>query len=117
MAESKPVSSGSGLEPNVAALLAWIFAPLTSVIFLVTDKDNRFIKFHALQSLAFSIAAYAVVFVLYFVISIVTLGIGGICCMPLFFVPMAVQIYAGIKAYNNEMYKLPVVGDWAEQQL
>lgn len=114
MAETK---SGSGLEPNVAALLAWIFAPLTSVIFLITDKDDKFIKFHALQSLIFSLVAYVVVFVLYFVLTLVTFGIGGFCCMPIFFVPLGVQIYAGIKAYNNEMYKLPVVGDWAEQQM
>ncbi len=109
-------STGSGLEPNIAGLLAWIFAPIGSIIFLVIDKDNKFVKFHAWQSLIWSIASWVIVSVLYFVITLVTFGFGALCAWLLYFVPIVVQIIGAVKAYNNEMWKLPVIGDWSEEQ-
>lgn len=101
-------SSGSGLDPKVAGLLAWIFAPLGSIIFLVIDKDDDFVKFHAMQSLYASIVGWVV----YFIGTAVTFGIGGIC---LWLVPMGIQIFGAIKAYQGEKYKFPVIGDMADK--
>lgn len=105
MAEAK--SSGSGLDPKVAALLCWLLAPITSVIFLLVDKDDKFVKFHALQSLVWFFVAMVISSVLSFTIILACL----------FWVPFIVNIYAAIKAYNGEMWKLPVIGDWVEGQL
>lgn len=108
MAENAPAAkSGSGLEPNIAGLLAWIFAPISSIIFLITDPDDKFIKFHALQSLIWSIVAMIISTILSFTIILACL----------FWLPFVVSIYGAYKAYNKEMWKLPIIGDWVEKQL
>jgi uncharacterized membrane protein len=107
-AATSPSSGGSGLDPKVAGLLAWIFAPLGSVIFLVVDKDDEFVKFHAMQSLIASIVGW----VIYFVGTAVTLGIGSIC---FWIIPMGIQIFGAIKAYQGEKYKFPIIGDMADK--
>jgi uncharacterized membrane protein len=109
-------SSGSGLDPKIAGLLAWIFAPISSIILLVVDKDNTFIKFHSWQSLIWSIASYIVATLIYTVLSVVTFGLGACCAWVIYFLPLGVQIYGAIKAYNGEMWKLPYIGDFAEKQ-
>jgi uncharacterized membrane protein len=108
-------NSGSGLEPNIAGLLCWLFAPVSSIIFLVVEKDSKFVKFHAWESMIWTLAGYAITFVLYTVVTIITLGLGA-CCAPILFFPVVVNIIGAIKAYNNEMWKLPVIGDFSEEQ-
>jgi uncharacterized membrane protein len=84
---------------------------------MITDKDDKFIKFHALQSLVYTVAAWAIFFVVYAILSVVTFGIGAICCLPVGFLVPIVNIYGAIKAYNKEMWKVPIIGDWVEKQL
>src|SRR5918992_897204 len=45
-------TSSSGLAPNVAGALAYVLGIITGVIFLVIEKENRFVRFHAAQSIA-----------------------------------------------------------------
>jgi uncharacterized membrane protein len=118
-----------GLDYNVAALLCYLPVCAISIIFpiiwLVTEpKQNRFLRFHALQSL-FLTGAFVVV---YIVLSI----LGGVMmaatpfrsagwslfsllqsAVLLFFLVLA--IIAMIKAYGNQMWKIPVIGDIAEK--
>jgi uncharacterized membrane protein len=55
MPESQPPPQGSGLTPNVAGALSYILGPFTGVLFLIISKEP-FVRFHALQSIAVSIA-------------------------------------------------------------
>src|SRR6266849_9582602 len=54
-----------GLESNVGAMLCYIgniiccLGIILSIIFVITEKENRFVKFHAVQSL-FLFAVYVV---------------------------------------------------------
>ena len=41
----------TGLAPNVAGALSYILGPITGVLFLVLEKENRFVRFHAAQSI------------------------------------------------------------------
>lgn len=105
--------SGTGLDPKISGLLSWIFAPLTSIIFLVTEKDE-FARFHAWQSLLWGLISFVLGFVLstVFAVSIIL-----VCCAPFaFLLPYIVNIIGAIKAYNGEMWKLPVIGDFAAEQ-
>lgn len=117
MADSaSTTSNGTGLDPKVSGLLSWLLGGtviVPAVLFFI-EKD-KFAKFHALQSLIWSIAAGVIAGVLYFIITIVTFGIGSLC-LPIIFLPVIVNILGAIKAYNGEMWKLPVIGDFAEQQ-
>ena len=57
-----------GLDSNVGAMLCYIanflccLGVILSIVFLVTEKENRFVKFHALQSLFLS-GAYVVLLI------------------------------------------------------
>jgi len=108
------------LEPNVAATLAYapFFIGLVfSIIWLASEpKSNRFVRFHAMQYLAFFIASVA--------LSVITsvvgafLGfLGGLLSMVVGLGLFAVMIVCMVKAYKNEMFKLPVLGDLVESKL
>jgi uncharacterized membrane protein len=114
--EAKPATgsaSGGGAmssESKLWAALCWVFPPLVGIIVLVTDKKNdKFVLFHAYQSIATAIG----VWVLGFIVSIVTLGFGFLC-FPLIFLAF---LYFAYKAYQGEKFMLPVVGDFAEKQM
>ena len=91
-------------DDKLWALLSYIFAPLVSIIvLLMEDKKNRpFLRFHAIQSLALSVA--------YMITLVVVIG----CCLsPVYLVAI---IYYGIKAYNGEYVTIPFLTDFCKQQ-
>ena len=49
---------GAGLTPNVAGALAYLVGAITGILFLVIDpfKTDRFVRFHAFQSIFFNLA-------------------------------------------------------------
>src|SRR5690625_222003 len=101
-----------GLDQNITGLLCYLFGFITGIIFLIVEKDNKFVKFHAFQSTI----VFTFLFVLAFVFTRIPF-IGwliGLSLTPFYFL---VWIFLMYKAYKNEMFKLPVVGDLAEKQL
>ena len=56
--------SSTGLAPNVAGALAYSLGPITGIAFLVIEKENRFVRFHAAQSTAISVVMIALSFAL-----------------------------------------------------
>lgn len=123
---------GSGLEPNIAAPLCYLFGWITGLIFLVIEKKNDLVRFHAMQSILLSLVflvvwvVLAVVFgVLFFVISIVaiaTMGIGsilylvlGLLAFVVWVAPLAYWLFVMYKAYKLEKYLIPFIGTYAEQ--
>ena len=103
--------TSTGLAPNVAALLCYLGTFITGIIFLVLEKDNRFVRFHAMQSIITfgGIFALQIAFgiLIFLAILIPVVGLIG----------LILWIILMIKAYQGEMFKLPVVGDIAEKQL
>jgi len=110
-------SPTEGLEENVAGLLCYILGWLTGLIFLLIDK-RPFVKFHAAQSIALSIA----VVVVYFAVGIV---FGMMHFMHLGFLALAaypivglgvfiVWIFSMYKAYQHEKFMLPIIGNIAQ---
>jgi len=117
-AEAPKASSGggTGLAPNVAALLAYLFGWLGGLIFYVIEKDNKFVRFAAMQSILLNVSAIAIYFVLGFVvaaIAVVTYGFGALLglLMPLLGIGyLIIWIMVMVKAYNNEEWELPIIG-------
>ena len=100
-----------GMDENIEAALSYFLGFITGILFFVLEKDSKFVKFHAMQSIA--------VFVALVVINIIlTITIVGIVLLPLIsligFILWIVLMY---KAYKGEKFKLPVVGDFAEKQV
>ena len=120
-----------GLDSNVGAMLCYIgniiccAGVILSVIFLVTEKENRFVKFHALQNL-FLLAASFVIGMIIAVLGIVLRVVFGMADLGFFawliiiglrflilFVFLVIWLIVGIKAYGGQWYKLPFIGDLA----
>jgi uncharacterized membrane protein len=104
------------LEENIAGMLAY-FTIIPAIIFLLIEpyNRNRFVRFHAFQCL-FTVAALIVLqivlsFVSY-VLPLMMFPIWGLLGLAEF----ALWLLLVIKAYQHEMFKLPVVGDLAEKQ-
>lgn len=95
-----------GLEPNIAAVIAYAGVWLTGLIFLLLEKENDFVRFHASQSVV-AFGSLTVIGMIPFFGWWISplLGLAG-------FILWVILI---IKAYQGERYKLPVVGDWAEK--
>lgn len=101
--------TSTGLQPNVAALLSYLAGFVTGIIFFVIEKDNKFVRFHAFQSLVLFGGLFVVQMVLVFtIVLIILVPILNIATLILWVVLM-------VKAYNGEMFKLPVIGDMAEK--
>ena len=104
--------TSTGIDPTVAGLLSYLLGFVTGIIFLVIEKENRFVRFHAMQS----ILTFGFFFVLNIILHFIPF-IGWIFVPILGIVTLIVWILLMVKAYKGEYYKLPVLGDMAEQKL
>ena len=113
-----PATSAQGMTDNVAGLLAYITI-IPAIIFLVVEpyNRNRFIRFHSFQCLFFA-AALIVLHVGFGILAIVP-GV-ALLTFPLHMLinlgGFIVWIVLLIKANQGQMYKLPFIGNLAEQQ-
>jgi uncharacterized membrane protein len=101
-----------GVTENLEGLLCYVLVWVTGFVFLLLEQKNAFVRFHALQSLV----TFLALFVISAVIGVIpVLGIlVGLVLWPLGVVLWVVLM---VKAYKGERYKLPVIGDFVEQQL
>ncbi len=110
----KQVSKHTNLEPNIAGALSYILAPLTGVLFFILEKDDKFVRFHAFQSILFGAASYAAMVI---TSSMLVIFIGALL-VPIVSVVIFI-FYAMLmwRAYNGEIYELPVLGKIAKEQV
>ena len=124
-------TSFMNLDSNLGAMLCYILnfvcclGLVLSIIFAITEKENRFVKFHAVQSLflaALQIAVGFVIGILGLIVSMVLNMVhmelvGWLLILGfrflLFAIFIVLWIMAGIKAYSGQWYKLPIVGEFA----
>jgi uncharacterized membrane protein len=101
--------SSTGLEPNVAGLLCYLGGWISGIVFLVIEQKNRFVRFHALQSIV-TFAALTVAGALLGWIPYAG-DVFGIIIGILAFILWVVLM---VKAYQGEVYKVPLAGQVAE---
>jgi len=110
-----------GLQTNVAGALCYLGGFVTGILFLVLEpyRHDRFIRFHAWQSIFLSIAWVVLHVALYILLSALpwtlwhlTATISTLASLALFLVVLLTMF----KAYSNERFKLPVIGDLAQRQ-
>ncbi|MFO7677891.1 MAG: DUF4870 domain-containing protein [Thermoplasmatota archaeon] len=127
MAKEKTKSS-LNLEENVASALCYVLTWLTGLIFYFIEKENKTIRFHALQSILVFIPIQIIAFILGWIgAPSVSWGYGysysyspGIPALIwlswiLYVLMFVLWIILIFKAYKGEKFKLPVVGDIAEK--
>ena len=136
--------TSSGIDENLAGALCYlaslILSFLAGILFLLIEKENKFVRFHAIQSIGFNIAVIIAIPVLWIISTIIATIISAILT---FFVPIVgfwlvplipiafmivtiallitgialllLWILLIVKAYKGEMYKLPIIGNIAEK--
>jgi uncharacterized membrane protein len=118
-----PTPPSSGMQNNMAGALSYI--TIVGIIFLFIEpyKSNRFVRFHAFQSIFFAVAI-AVLWIGWIILSVIlgllTHGASGCIMVPvtlLFWLGLFILwIILVVKAYGNHEWKLPVIGNLAAKQ-
>ena len=114
-------SPTAGMDENIAGLLSYLFGWVSGLIFLLIDK-RPFVRFHGAQSIAFNICIIPVWFALWIVWLIIAhipiIGLLALAIFPIFgLVVFASWIFLMYKAYSNEKFKLPIIGDIVEKMV
>jgi uncharacterized membrane protein len=106
------IKTSTGLNQNVAGMLCYLVGWITGLIFFLIEKDNRFVRFHAMQSMI----TFGALTVLFIVLGFIPF-IGTMLFPILGIVQVVLWILLMVKAYQGERFKLPVIGDLAEQNI
>ena len=120
--------SALGLDANVTAVIGYLVG-IVALILIFIEKDNRFVRFHSVQSVLWSAVCTIGLFVvgiggaiISLIISQISGTLGGIVGGLVFLLYMGLilgliggLVYAAIKSYGGDMFKLPIVGNLAEK--
>ena len=113
------VVSNPGMADNLAAALSYIW--IVGLIFLFVEpfNKNKFVRFHAFQSVFYGVAWMVLWFGMHIVFSIMPFL--GLLILPLYALiglgGFVFWLFLAFKAYNNELYKAPIIGDLAAKQV
>jgi uncharacterized membrane protein len=121
-----PAPTEPGLAPNVAAGLACLFTPISSAVFLVIERKDKFVRFWAMQSLVWGLVAIATAMV--FAIAGPVFDwipiIGVLLKLVLKFAYwifkvawVVVYFVCLIKAFSKVEWEIPGIGKFARRQL
>ena len=118
-------STATGLTSNVAAALAYILGFITGILFLVLEpyKRDRFVRFHAMQSILYSAAG--LVFRIGWSILVSALmevtAWAGVVLVPvgllISFGLFGFWLYLMYQAYSNREFRIPIIGAIAAKQV
>jgi uncharacterized membrane protein len=125
-AVAKPeAESSTGLSANVAGLLCYVggvippipLGWISGLVFLTIEKKSTFVKFHAWQAIMV-FGALAVLNLIFFPLHFIPfIGLGfWILSVIVMVASIVLAIILMLQAYQGKMWKLPLVGDWAEKQ-
>ena len=119
--------SALGLDGNITALIGYIVG-IVALIEVFLEKDNKWVKFHALQSVLYHVASFALiigVWVIGAIIGVVLSQISAVLGLVglLFYIVglllwlgwLVGMIYGAVKAYQGATFKYPIVGNMAEK--
>ena len=103
-----PRVSSRAISDNVAGALAYFLFP--AIVFLLVEpyRNNRFVRFHCFQSIAFAIVSMIPRMALY-------LPVAGLFLWPMLELALFILwVVLLVKAFQGQKFKLPLVGEWAE---
>jgi uncharacterized membrane protein len=104
--------TSTGLEAHLAAALSYLLGFVTGIVFLLIEKENRFVRFHALQS-ALAFGAITAVWMLLNAVPLLGFLFGVLVIIPASAILWLVLMF---KAYQGEEFRLPIVGPIAAEK-
>ena len=114
MTVKNDISNVPTSEDRLWVALAYFFSPLVPIIilFLEDKKDRPYIKEHNVQALVYGVFLY----VLWAMIGVLTLGLIGICLIPIGMAATLYELYLTYKAYQGESIDIPVITKFVKNQ-
>ena len=120
------------IDANLVALLCYLgnlvcaLGLILSIITVIQDKTNKLARFHAWQSIFTSVAGIVIGLPLYIVMFVgifVDAAIGfplisaliGLLIFVFVIGMLIFTIMAAVKGYGGQMYKIPIIGNFAEK--
>ncbi len=98
--------TSTGMQPNMEALLCYSLGFITGIVFYLVEKENKFVRFHAMQS----IVVFGALLIAGFVIMLIP-----VINVAFWLAETVLWIVLMVKAYQGEKFKLPLAGDIAEK--
>lgn len=102
------------LQSNIAGLLCYVLGWLTGLILFLIEKDDQFVRFHAMQSLV-TFGALTVAMIGLSILALIPyIGLlFGLLQIAIVLLGFVLWIVSMVKAYQNEEFKIPWAGDFA----
>lgn len=110
--EIKEESTSTGLSENIAGMLTYLAGFITGIIFLIIEKENRFVRYHAIQSIGISVF----LLVLNRILLVIPL-LGWVLSLLIAPVTLVIWIILLYKSYQGSWFKLPIFGDIALKEV
>ena len=117
-------AAGTGLTPNIAGALAYSLGIFTGILFMVLEpyRRDRFVRFHAMQSILYFV--FAVVFSIAWSIVVgILMNISGWVFVVAFPIRLIISLamfglwlYLMYQAYNDREFRIPILGAIASKQ-
>lgn len=107
------VRQGTGLDSNIAGLLCYLFGWVSGLIFFLIEKEDRFVRFHALQSIGLCVVLIPVYIILLIFSFIPVIGI--LLWVAVGIGVLILWIFLMVKAYQGETYRIPFVANFVDK--
>jgi len=105
-----------GMQPNIEAGLSYVLGWVTGLIFFLAEKQNRFVRFHAMQSILFFGGLTVIQIILNVIGNFPFLGFFTyLVGVAVGIIGLVGYIVLLINAFQGRYFKLPIVGDYAEK--
>lgn len=110
--------TSTGLTENVAGLLCYVVGWVSGLVFILIEKENKFVRFHAMQSIVAFGAITALLIILNILGLMPVIGIlFDILSIFVWILSVVLWIVLMIKAYQGESFNLPWAGNFAQNLL
>ncbi len=104
------IKTSTGLQQNIAGFLCYLLTWVSGIVFLIIEKENKIVRFHAFQS----IAVFAPISILMFIFRFIP-AVGWIINILLWILLVILWIVLMLNAYQGKMIKIPIAGNYAEK--
>ena len=98
---------------NLVAALSYFLGFITGIIILFVEKDDKFIRFHAMQSTVI----FTSLFVINFAVNLLFGFASGFVSGMISVISLIIWLVSMIRAYQGELFKWPIAGDFSEKQV
>jgi len=121
------VKATFGLDENVASAACYVLTWVTGIIFFVMEKDNKTVRFHAMQSILTFLPLMILIWIISAIIGMMVFsaglygavgiwGIFSLIIMLIWIIMLLLWLFLMYKAYKGEKFLVPIVGAIAENQ-